>query len=39
MWPTEAENDFLRIKSNSKALFPPPIELSSFVEKEGGAGV
>jgi hypothetical protein len=36
MWPTEAENYFLRIKSNSKAPFLSLIELSSFLEKRGG---
>ena len=36
MWPTEAENDFLRIKSNSKAPFPSLIELSSVLEKKRG---
>jgi Ubiquitin carboxyl-terminal hydrolase len=39
MWPTEAENDFLRIKSNSKAPFPLPIELSAFLEKEAERSV
>ena len=34
MWSTEAENDFLRIKSNSKAPFPSLIELSSVLEKK-----
>jgi hypothetical protein len=34
MWPTEAENYFLRIKSNSTAPFLSLIELSSVLEKK-----